>query len=343
MLRWSPTPVWQAGYSIILGVPWHLRHLLNTNLRFVALQDRSNLHAIHCVLDRVAPDALASIRARAVEKFPDLPLRFHCYRGWVGRVIERADVSTFYNGMNCATALQAIDTRHAILHDFDLYPLVTDYFERVYQQMRRDELRFCGTEFTPFDGLTASDRIIGTWCLGMDVEWLRQECRLVDIFHVLQQIRGRWVSLDPFSQIQLNRQPPRSLVEGGTVDDFCHVKNLCSSYLRFSTGRHVTIAWRLHYLWYLESLEGTRELSEVTDAMRRSHDRRLVIDGRSIDFTEVHRTCANVLESELGRMDAFLFGEVRPEVRAYVGAFRDFISTESTPQTSDSACVSPQR
>lgn len=330
-MRWTPEPAWQPGYSIILGVPWHLRHLLNTNLRFIARQDCSSLHAIHCVLDRVAPDTLATLREKASQQFPDLPLRFHCYRGFAGRVIERADVSTFYNGMNCATALQAIDTRHAILHDFDLYPLVTDYFERVYQQMRRDQLRFCGTEFTRFDGLTDADRIIGTWCLGMDVEWLRRECRLADIFHVLQKIRGRWISLDPFSQIQFNRQPARALVDGGERTDFCHVMNLCSSYLRFSTGRPVAIAWRLHYLWYLENLEGTRELAGVTAAMQRSRGRDLVMDGRSIDFSGVHPTCANVLESELSRMDEFLFGAVRPEVTDYIHAFRQFVSADESP------------
>jgi hypothetical protein len=335
VLRWTPEPAWTPGYSIILGVPWHLRHLLNTNLRFIARQDRTNLRAVHCVLDRVAPDTLATMREKVLQQFPDLPLQFHCYRGFVGRVIERADVSTFYNGMNCATALQAIETRHAILHDFDLYPLAADYFERVYRQMQRDGLRFCGTEFTRFDGLTDEDRIIGTWCLGMDVEWLRRECRLVDIFHVLQRIRDRWVSLDPFSQIQFNRQPPRALVDGVERTDFCHVTNLCSSYLRFSTGRPLAVAWRLHYLWYLEHLEGVRPLSSVTDAMSRATDRFLAIDGRRIDFGDVHPTCANVLERELHQMDRALFGEVRPETAEYIAAFREFLggTREATGST----------
>lgn len=92
LVRWTPEPTWQPGYSIILGVPWHLRHLLNTNLRFIARQDLSNLRAIHCVLDRVASDTLATLASRARQQFPDLPLQFHCYHGFIGRMIERADV-----------------------------------------------------------------------------------------------------------------------------------------------------------------------------------------------------------------------------------------------------------
>lgn len=335
LIDWPRSARLTNGYSVILGVPWHLRHLLKVNLQFLARLDRQHLRAIHVVLDRTSKSELSRMATEARADYPQLPLEFRCYSGLAGRIVERLDISTFYNSMNCATALAAIDSSHAILHDFDLYPLRADYFERIYAQMVRDDLQYCGVELTCFDGLTPDDQVLGTWGLGMDVEWLRRTHRPIEIFHTVRRFGERVISLDPFSDSQLRPDARRSLVTSSAPDDFCHVKNLCSSYLRFSTGRWVSIAWRLHYLWYLESLTGTRQLSDVIERMEQSDKGQLEIDGRVVDFTGTHPTCANVLRSELSRMDAFLFGEVRPEVVQYIDAFWAFLDAISDTENAE--------
>ncbi len=334
LLSWPRRAELQSGYSIILGVPWHLRHLLGVNLRFIAAADRQSLRAVHVVLDRANPQALAELRASIDRDWSGLPLKFHCYEGLAGRLVEWIDVSTFYNSMNCATALKAIDTTHAILHDFDLYPTRSDYFERIYRQMIDRRLHYCGVEFTPFDGLSAADQVLGTWGLGMDVGWLRSTHRPIEIFHAVRRVKGRWVMLDPFSHSQLRKGTRRELVDGSDTGDFCHVKNLCSSYLRLSTGRHVTIAWRLHYLWYLESLEGRQDLSALSVDMDRSADGRLQVGERIVDFTGTSPTCASVLRGELLRMDQSLFGAVRPETATFVDSTERFLNRMTSASAS---------
>ena len=325
LIDWPRSAELHPGYSVILGVPWHLRHLLEVNLGFLARLDRTNLRRIHVVLDRAHESELGVLERRATQAFPDLPMRFQCYQGLAGRLVERLDISTFYNSMNCATALREIDSTHAVLHDFDLYPVRADYFERMYRQMLEENLHYCGVELTNFDGLTRDDLVLGTWGLGMDVGWLRRTHRPIDIFHAVRRVGDRAISLDPFSASQLRPCTRRRLVANVSSEDFCHVKNLCSSYLRFSTGRPVNIAWRLHYLWYLESLIEKRDLAEVVEAMDRSRGRSLGIDDREVDFAATHPTCANVLRTELTRMDEFLFGKARPEVIAYVDSFQRFL------------------
>jgi hypothetical protein len=335
LLRWPRDSPLESGYSIILGVPWHLRHLTSVNLECIARTDRSNLRQIHVVLDRVAPVQLDEIRASLPSHLLELPLLFHCYSGVAGRIVEMADVSTFYNGMNCITALQQMATKHAVLHDFDLYPVVPHYFERIYRQMLEHDLHFCGVETTRFDGLLDSDLVLGTWGLGMDVEWLRRRFAPADILHRIRTIRGRPVSLDPFSDIQFTHCAQRELVEGLQPDDFCHVKNLCSSYLRFKTGRPVKLAWRLHYLWYLEHIHCGRDLAPITQAMNEATDLALLVDGQMIDFFGTDPTCANVLDAELSRMDQFLFDSIRPQVRSYLDASRRFLEHRNTRGRSD--------
>lgn len=317
----------EPGYSIILGVPWSLRHLLGVNLRFIDRTDKTGLAKVFVVFDKAPRPGAEGLIESARREFPGLPLEFCFYPPRAGKLVERIDVSTFFNSMNNVTALARCRTRWALLHDFDLYPLVPNYFRDVIEKMERENLRFCGLELTRFDGLMDEDLILGTWCLGMDAKWLRNEHRPHEIFHRIGHVNGKRVNLDPYSWLQ-SKEPRRALV--GTVDesDAAHVRNLCSTHLRFTTGRPAKVVWRLHYLWYLEWLgggEGAGRMAQATERMNSATGPRLEVDGYTADFSGTDPTCANVLRDELTRMEVFLHGRVRPEVSGFVEAFAGFL------------------
>lgn len=279
------------------------------------------------MFDRRWRPGIEELVKRVEGEFPQLPLTFQSYPAVPGAVIERIHVSTFYNSMNTVLGLRECETRYAVLHDFDLYPLRPDHFTSIVQTMRDRGWRFSGHELTHFDGLTDEDNQIGTWTLGIDVEWLRANWRPIDCFHRVERVRGRLTNLDPYAAIQF-RTPDRGLTGIVRPDEFCHVKNLCSTYLRLLKGvpLNAKVAWRLHYLWYLEERSGRAgRLGEVSAAMAGAQSARLSIDGREADFSQVHVTCANVLRTELSQMERFLLGDVRPEVAAYVDAFEAFL------------------
>jgi hypothetical protein len=325
LLRWSPLPAPTEGFSVILGVPWDLRHLLNVNLRFLAQTDLERLRDVHVVFDRLSRPEMKEIEAAARRDFPALPLTFHSYSGLAGRLVERVHVSTFYNSMNTTLALKHCRTRYAILHDFDLYPLRRDHFTSIVDAMRHAGWRFGGHELTHFDGLTDEDKQIGTWTLGIDVAWLRSKYRPIDCFHRVTRHRGQRFNLDPFAWLQF-QTPLRGITGQSDDPKFCHVMNLCSTYLRFLKRAPLKVAWRLHYLWYLEELSGRGgRLEEVVHAMRAATSPVLELDRLPADFTSVHVTCANVLRKELFAMEQALFGSSRPEVEAYVDAFEQFL------------------
>jgi len=325
MLRWSPLRSPREGFSIVLGVPWDLRHLLHVNLRFVAATDLSRLSKVHVIFDRRRRPEMEAIERRTREAFPSLPLEFHHYPPGAGWIVERVNVSTFYNSMNVTQAIAKVDTRYAVTHDFDLYPLRPDHFTSIVDAMASRGWRFSGHELTNFDGLRNEDLQIGTWTLGVDVEWLRRTHRPIDCFHRVTEHGGKVYNLDPFAWIQF-RTPERGLVPGADPSRFCHVKNLCSTYLRFLKRAPLNVAWRMHYLWYLESLSGVEgRLAQVERAMEEATGATLSVDRLPADFTGVHVTCANVLRDELMSMERAIFGAPRAEAIRYVDGFERFL------------------
>jgi hypothetical protein len=329
LVSWSPLRDPADGFSIVLGTPWALRHLLPVNLRFLAGTDRRRLDKVLVVFDRVRQPGADAFVQDVARRFRELPLEFHFHPPLPGRIVRLVNQSKFYACLNWVTGLKYTRTRYAVLHDFDLYPVVPNFFTEIVGAMETRGLRFSGAEHTHFAGLTERDALIGTWELGIDVRWLRDTCRPLDCFHSVAQVNGRRVDLDGFSEIQ-SRTPRRALAGAVGRDSYAHVTNLCSTYLRYQKRERVDVAWRLHYLWYLESLaheSGPRRLAALAEAMRRSPSSRLVFEGYHADFSGTHVTCSNVLRQDLLRMEEALFGACRPEAAEYLDAFEQFLQT----------------
>jgi hypothetical protein len=325
MLSWRQMKSPVEGFSIILGVPWDLRHLLSVNLQFVAKTDLTRLNKLFVVFDRRSRSDMVTIEEKTRREFPSLPLEFLCYPDVSGWIIEKVHVSTFYNSMNTTLAIGRCATKHVVLHDFDLYPLRDDHFTSIVDAMQKNQWRFAGHELTHFDGLNDEDLQIGTWTLGIDLEWLRSQYRPIDCFHSVASHAGRTFNLDPFAWIQF-QTPARGLTEGFDETSFCHVKNLCSTYLRLLKRAPLKVAWRLHYLWYLEYLSGNSDrLGGVIQAMQCSKDGILLVDQYPADFRDTHASCGNVLRRELQMMEQFLYGETRENVQEYLNEFDRFI------------------
>jgi hypothetical protein len=325
MLGWRPLEQVRPGFSIVLGVPWALRHLLPVNLRFVGQTDTRDLHRLHVVFDR-PPQANGEEFVAGIHKeFPQLPLTFRFHPPLAGKLVEMINQSKFYASMNWTLGIAQCETRYAVMHDFDLYPLVPNYFTSMIEALRERNLRFTGLELTHFDGLDDSQKLIGTWALGIDVEWLRQNHRPIDCFHTVASINGRRFDLDAFTYIE-SSTPERDLVGTVTEKDMAHVRNLCSTYLRFTKGELFDVVWRLHLMWYLESLCGPAgKLQALTALMNSADSPRLCVNNLTADFSRTHVTCANVLRDELLPMEKFIAGELREEVIQYIDSFENFL------------------
>ena len=327
LVPWPRLEAPREKYSIIVGTPWALRHILDVNLRCIARCDLPRLDRIHVVLDRPLKPGMEAFADNVRSRWRSLPIHVQWHAPISGLLAERTNVSTFFNGMNILTALSECRSRAMVLHDFDLYPLRRDYFELLASRILDDDLRFAGLERTSFDGLTEEDEIYGTWGLAMDAFWLRNEIRPADVLHRSHKLPdGRRTMLDPFSWLQLH-EPRRDGVRGLSPEDVCHVKNLCSTYLRMSRGQRVRVAWRVHYLVYLEDVaeDTTKRMEDLTRKMLATRGCELTVHGQTVDFSGVDWTCSNVLERELNSMETMLFGEMRQVVADFITATRAFL------------------
>lgn len=325
MLSWKKLVTPQDGFSIVLGVPWALRHLLPVNLSFVANTDISQLHRIHIIFDRVRQPGSEEFIAEIHASYPQLPLTFRFHPPIAGRYVEMINQSKFYASMNWTLGIGQCETRYAVMHDFDLYPLKPNYFTSMFDALRDRNLRFTGLELTHFDDLDNSHGLIGTWALGIDVAWLREHYRPIDCFHTVANINGQRFDLDAFTHIESNTLE-RELVGTVTDKDMAHVRNLCSTYLRFTKGELFDVVWRLHLMWYLESLSGQpAKLQQLTKLMNSADSPRLQVGNLATDFSSTHVTCANVLREELLPMERFISGTPRKEVIDYIESFENFL------------------
>ena len=320
LLRWTHTTGDRPGYCIVLGVPWMLRELLDVNLRFVDGCDLTDLDTIHIVFDRVAQPEGDDLIAQTKQRFPGLPLAFHFHPDRTGKLIGASNNASLFACMNWMLGLRAARTKYVLLHDFDLYPIEPLYFRNLHRNLRDRQLHFTANERTYFDGLTDEDNILGTWSLGIDADWLRENFKPVHCFHAVAKVFGRWTSLDGLTHIETHTDR-RALCDVFLPDHAVHVTNLCSVYRRYRSGQDFDPVWRLHLLWYLQFVAGdAAPMQQATEAMRQTTSPTLSFDRNTIDFSQSHHTCGNVVRDCITRMEHALQGSVRDQVAAYLAA-----------------------
>lgn len=325
LLRWQqPHKQKIDAYSIIVAVPHVLKDLLPLSLRFIRHTMRANLHQIILCFDRPNFYHDEKLIALCNVNYPDLPLKF-CYlptaSGLLATFIDR---SKFYASLAWVTGLDECQTRYAIIHDFDLFPVLDRYFDHMYEILKSREMYVLGREWTDFGGLQEADCIYGSWGLGLNVEWIVQSFRPIDCFHRIDNFKGTKIDFDPFCWIQ-SKTSRRCSIETHD-DDFVHFVNIVSTYQRWMTGQKMQPEHCLHSAFYLLDLVGFGPgIKSITDKMLDARSGVFSIDDRIIDFSYTNIDCARVVDHKICRLEKLLFGFIRKPVIDYIREFYDFL------------------
>ncbi len=172
---WPASRPLEEGYTALVMVPGDLPVFLDLSLGVFARQDRDRLAEILVIPDKPSPAFDAHVAA-CRRRHPDLPMR-PVTIGPVGRWSIRALDNPHHNHwMQLITGIAACRTRHALMHDADLFIEDVDFLETHYAEALARDAVCMGVspvwdEWFRTRGL---GHVTATWELLFRVDWARE-------------------------------------------------------------------------------------------------------------------------------------------------------------------------
>ena len=172
--KWPVGPTLEEGYTPLVMVPGDLPVFLDLSLGVLARQDRRHLREILVIADM--PSARFSRHVAAcARRFPDLRLR-EVAVGPLGRwSIRLLDNPHHNHWMQLITGIGACRTRHALMHDADLFIEDVDFLETHYAEACARDAACMGVSPVWDDWFRQEGfgHVVATWELLFRVDWAR--------------------------------------------------------------------------------------------------------------------------------------------------------------------------
>ena len=338
--RWEPLRDPEPGYTIILGNYAPLSEILLANLRLLEKQDLSNAREIIIVTDRPREALQVPIEHLAREAFPRLPLRFLYYSRLEQRIFAAIGWAWAYCWKSWCKAIASTRTKYAIIHDMDAMLLRRDIFEERYRIIRGGNHQFVGVGTYQGNGILHQDSLVLTWEMIFDVEYVRARFRPLDLFNQICVINGRSMDMDCFLWAQ--SQGGSREVAPVSEDDMVHPSQVITQYTYLlNKAGYVPPAYNnLPIIPYFYRLAG---FPQPMEDFRRDLDvngTSATLFGRHVDLSRITDAHIAWLEKQAFRLERAVEGNVRPEVRDYFRALRQFVERRHG-QTNAATALAP--
>jgi len=317
-VRWRPLRKPREGYSLVLGCAASLTDLLDANLMMVQRQRRDHLHTFHIVFDEPANDRLIHTANHLRRAFPDLPLRFHYFTPLQSKLLARIAWGWAYAWLSWCIGIRHADTRYVLIHDLDFLPLKQDFFLRRYRAIRDQRLHFLGMQHFAFNGFTAEDGLLVSNQLMFDAVHVRSMHKPLDFFVKRGRLNRRPVYFDLtlYAQLFTDRRallPLRSL-------EMVHPSQMICQFTALLTQPDYQPHPRTSLLlipYYLYLGGHHAPLRDMSQHLHTPSAGRIRFFGRLLDISQQTPEHVRVLATMAYEVEQTLFGETRPEVRAY--------------------------
>jgi len=333
LVNWTRLSAPKTGYSVIIGCSVDLRPILCANLQMLVRQRRPNLDRVMCVFN-CTPDEAArlGIEAPLRERFGnDLPLQFVYYTPLQDRIIGAFNWGWTYSWMNWSLALAECPTQYALIHDLDAMLVRPTLLEERFVATRDAGVQFCGTSHYHCNGLVPADELLTTFEMVVDVPFLRERFRPIDLFNLPTTFKGRRVEFDTLLWAQT--VAGKGLKLPIDVRDMVHPSQMICQFVAVRGRAAYTPPANNNVLMiphFMELGGDARVLVEHQQALDESHGASVRCFGRSLDFSNFSRQHAQWLTEQGHRLDAAVHGAVRPTVRRYFDALQR-IAAHPTP------------
>src|SRR5690606_13148158 len=109
--------------------------------------------------------------------------------------LARLAWSKCYSWLSWCLGLAEVKTRHALLHDFDAFPLDPGFFSERYRLIRETGVEYLGIQPYVVNGYRAVEGFAATWEMMFDAAFFRERFRPLDVFPRPRRVNGRWLTL----------------------------------------------------------------------------------------------------------------------------------------------------
>lgn len=317
LVKWDPAPRGGDGYTIIIGCSHRLAPMVGANLTMLARQDLSGVDRVLVVFDRSREEMGDQIERSLRERFAELPLEVLYYSPRQSRVAKMFDWGWVYSWMSWSIGISQTRTRYALLHDLDALLLEPRALAEHHASIRDGSAEYLGVKYYSGQGLAPDDRLVTTFELMFDADFVRRTFRPIDLFNKVRRFGGRRVEFDTFLHAQsvAGRRAVRPIDEERMV----HPSQMICQYVDHVNGRPVPPGTNnvlmIPYFFYIGG--DPAPLREAAAQLADGSRSRVRVFGREVDAAKLTPAHGRWYAKQAARVERALHGEVRPEVREY--------------------------
>jgi hypothetical protein len=306
--------------------------MLGSNLRFLSQQNLSHVAQILVVLDRPRASIPDDIEPVMRARFPKLPLEFHYYNH-----VQRAVCSTIrWPWVQCwlswSIGIEKLNTKYALLHDFDAMLLRRDIVEERFLAIRERNHEYVGVRFYSGNGIASEDGFATTFELIFDAQFVRQRFVPLDLFNHVLRFGGRRVDFDTFLYAQSIAGKASTLEVAET--DMVHPSQVITHFESLLHCPHrVPPANNLLMVPYLLFVsDEPAVMQQMTRDLEQGEGCMVPFFGTSIDLSGINPALLQWLAKQAYRLERSSTGHIRDEVTRYFAAADKFIASATGRQ-----------
>lgn len=306
----------QPGYTLIVACHAPLAEMVLPSIELLARQDLTNLRKLIIAFDRPENAHLLQLIDDITHKYPQLRCDFLFQGKHESRLLRRVGWGWVDCWLSYARGIARCDTRYALLHDMDAMLIRRDLIEERYRLIRERGDHFMGIRWYKGNGIIAADKLAYIVEMALDAEFVRRECRPLDLFNVIGRIDGRTVDFDTLLYPQTRTE--RRSIANIDIEEMVHPSQVVSQYTMLDRPNYVppptNNALFIPYFYYLA---GQRmHLEAVRDGLD-GGGMRVPLLAKSMDVSKLSVVHAQWLFEQAMRIERAFVAEPRLSVVSY--------------------------
>ena len=328
LVKWSPLEEPRPGYTIVIGCVTDLAGIALANLKALERCDLSRCAQLTLVFDR--PLSEVHILNELPQSVGGVPLCVLGYSARQARTSRRIGWGWVYSWLSWSIGVGAAQTRAVCLHDLDAMPLAADLFERLFDEFERSGATFQGVRPYSGNGFVEEDGFVTTYEMFLDASVLRERARAIEAFSRFGKRDGVWVDYDTFLYLE-ERIGGRHLFEVDPEELFHPSQLLCqyTDHLN-DPDRLPAGGGNLSLLAYLQYVGGESAPLDAAREALEAGGTSVPVGPRALDLAALPLERFDWQETQVQRLESFLYDGVRPEVDAWLAALRRALSAAGT-------------